>query len=375
MSNDLLVVDSIDGLIGAPGVAEVAVRAAAAPTSAKEVRARLVRWEARFVGGHPKATVRAVRADWGQYVSWCQGLRRSPLPASVLQLEEFVRSAIVLGRKRSTVQRYVYTINLVHKAAGLPSPAAHADWPETWKMLLKHLKARGGLITKQAGALEYTDVQTILATLGESPRDLRDAAMLALASDTLVRESELVAVRVEHFEHNRTKGVWTLLVPFSKSNQDGRGDYRFVDGPTMDGVRRWLDVAGITSGFVFLPIGGRPKSPPPEDENTLELAGQNDVDLREATRSADEIQPLGAEQVARIFRRRARAAGLEHAPTVSGHSTRIGTANDLINAGKTTAQIQHAGGWRSAEMVNLYTRRSQAGVNAVAELRGSCKPK
>ncbi|WP_017462652.1 tyrosine-type recombinase/integrase [Dyella ginsengisoli] len=52
----------------------------------------------------------------------------------------------------------------------------------------------------------------------------------------------------------------------------------------------------------------------------------------------------------------------------------MGTANDLINNGATTAQIQHAGGWRSAEMVNRYTRRSRAGVNAVADLRRLTSP-
>ena len=46
-------------------------------------------------------------------------------------------------------------------------------------------------------------------------------------------------------------------------------------------------------------------------------------------------------------------AGLDYALTISGRSTRIGTAADLMNAGKTTAQIQLAGGWRSAEMVVL----------------------
>jgi hypothetical protein len=81
------------------------------------------------------------------------------------------------------------------------------------------------------------------------------------------------------------------------------------------------------------------------------------------------IVALRPREVARIFRRRAIAAGLPHGWSISGHPARVGTANDLINAGATTARIQHAGGWRSAEMVHTYTRRSQAGGNAVSELR------
>jgi hypothetical protein len=36
----------------------------------------------------------------------------------------------------------------------------------------------------------------------------------------------------------------------------------------------------------------------------------------------------------------------------------VGTANDRINAGAITAQIQHAGGGHRADMVHRYTRRS-----------------
>jgi len=47
------------------------------------------------------------------------------------------------------------------------------------------------------------DVEAILATLDDTPRELRDAALLPIASDTPRRESELVALRAEHLHHNR----------------------------------------------------------------------------------------------------------------------------------------------------------------------------
>lgn len=71
------------------------------------------------------------------------------------------------------------------------------------------------------------------------------------------------------------------------------------------------------------------------------------------------IVMLRPREVARIFRRRVIATGLPYGRSISGHSARVGTANVLINAGATTAQIQRAGGLRSAEMVHIYKRRSQ----------------
>jgi integrase len=248
----------------------------------------------------------------------------------------------------------------------LPNPAKDPLWGPKWAAVGKALARRkdalgrpnNGNLKKQAGELGKDDVASILATLGESLHDLRDAALLTVASDTLLREAELVAVCVEHFQPNRATGHWTLWVPFSKTNQDGEeADYRYVDASTMARVRAWQAAAGIDEGLLFRPIGGRPRQ----------------AEQASATESAAglpaPIVALKPREVARIFRRRAMAAGLAHAGTISGHSTRIGTANDLINNGATTAQIQNAGNWKSAEMVNAYTRRSQAGSNAVALLR------
>lgn len=382
MTDDLLVVDSLHGLVRAEPLGPTA-DARPAPASKEALIERLATWQQDFIAGMSAATVRAVRADWAQYIAWCERMAQPPLPAPVERLEAFVRDAVVQGRKRTTVQRYVYTVGLVHTAAGLPSPAKDPRWRAKWKGLLKEMKSRGQVTATQAGALERDDVRTILASLATSPRDLRDAAMLALASDTLLRESELVTVRVEHFAYNRTRDAWTLHVPFSKANQDGQeADFRFVSRDARARIETWLDAAGITAGYVFLPIGGRPKAPkaPKLDPDDVLLVTSapaqraSDGPLLPALPAEEEPKPLAAKEVARIFRRRALAAGLDHAPTISGHSTRIGTANDLINAGKTTAQIQLAGGWRSAEMVTLYTRRSQAGANAVAELAATEAP-
>ena len=137
-------------------------------------------------------------------------------------------------------------------------------------------------------------------------------------------------------------------MPYSKTNQDGAAeDHRFLSEATVARIRAWQAVAGISDGPLFRPLGGRPKG---GDGTTDPVA-------------------LGAQEVARIFRRRARAAGLENAACISGHSARIGSANDLAENGATATQIQLAGGWKTERMVVYYTRKSAAGSNAMATLR------
>ena len=155
-----------------------------------------------------------------------------------------------------------------------------------------------------------------------------------------------MAIRIEDLHHNRRRNTWSLHVPFSKTNQDGATpDYRFVSLKTIAYVRAWQAAAGISEGAIFRSTGGRPKSTGSPDDAVL------------------------PQEVARIFSRRAKVAGLEHAGTISGHSTRIGSANDLAEHGASGTQIQQAGGWKTDRMVTYYTRRSLAGSSAMVNLR------
>ncbi|BDU21585.1 hypothetical protein DYGSA30_30420 [Dyella sp. GSA-30] len=343
----LRVVDALQDLTAVPAIApNIHAPRPALAASVEAVLERLASWSADFAEGSAPATVKAVRSDWTQYLAWCEATGATPLPASVAQLETFLSAAIGKGRKRATVDRYLYTVGLVHIAAGLPSPSKDPDWPVKWKKLIRRLKTTGGHARKQAGELDMAGIETILASLGDSPRDLRDAALLSMASDTLCRESELVGIWVEHLHHNRRRNTWSLHVPFSKTNQDGAApDYRFVSLETIARVRAWQAAANITEGPLFRPTGGRPKV------------------------NGTSIDSLLPQEVARIFRRRAKVAGLENAGVISGHSARIGSANDLAEHGATGTQIQQAGGWKTDRMVTYYTRRSTAGVNAMADLR------
>jgi integrase len=349
----LRVVDALQELTAVPAIApNIHAPRPALAASVEAVLERLATWSADFAEGSAPATVKAVRSDWTQYLAWCETTGATPLPASVDQLETFLSAAIDKGRKRATVDRYLYTVGLVHVAAGLPSPSKDPDWPVKWKKLIRRLKTTGGHARKQAGELDSAGIATILATLGDSPRDLRDAALLSMASDTLCRESELVAIRVEHLHHNRRRNTWSLHVPFSKTNQDGAApDYRFVSLETIARVRAWQVAANISEGPLFRATGGRPKA----NSDSQDIA-------------------LLPQEVARIFRRRAKAAGLEHAGAISGHSARIGSANDLAEHGATGTQIQQAGGWKTDRMVTYYTRRSMAGSNAMADLRTRRSP-
>jgi hypothetical protein len=106
----LRVVDALQELTAVPAIApEIHAPRPALAASIEAVLERLTSWSADFAEGSAPATVKAVRSDWAQYLVWCEASGATPLPASVDQLETFLSTAIDKGRKRATVDRYLYT--------------------------------------------------------------------------------------------------------------------------------------------------------------------------------------------------------------------------------------------------------------------------
>jgi hypothetical protein len=66
----------------------------------------------------------------------------------------------------------------------------------------------------------------------------------------------------------------------------------------------------------------------------------------------------------------AREAGLSATDTaqISGHSTRVGAAQDMLRYGETLPAIMQAGRWKTAEMVGCYTAKQGARQRAVVRV-------
>ena len=79
---------------------------------------------------------------------------------------------------------------------------------------------------------------------------------------------------------------------------------------------------------------------------------------------------LDAAHVARIFKRMAREADLpaELVHRISGHSTRVGAAQDMVAEGISMAAILNAGRWKTTAMVNRYGERLLARRSGAAQL-------
>ena len=281
-------------------------------------------------------TERAVRSDLAIYAAWCAEHGERALPATPETVAGFV-DAMAEVRSPATVRRYVASIAVAHRAVGrgktLKSPAV--------RLALRRMHRGKGRRQGQVHGMTWPLRERLLMAAGDRAIDDRNRALLAVAYDAMLRRTELTSLEVSDFLEE-IGGDATLLVRRSKTDGEGRGACLYLARDTTGLVRAWLERGGISEGRLFRSVG-------------------------KGGRLGEGLDPS---QVPRIFKGMARRAGLPAAVVegLSGHSARVGAAQDMIAAGIELPSILQAGRWKSTAMVNRYGERLLARHSGAAQL-------
>ena len=287
-------------------------------------------------GAFSRNTGRAVRSDLAIYAEWCADRGRKALPATSQTLATFIDD-MARTRAPATVCRYGASIGAAHRAVG----CARALKNPRVRLALKRMYRRKGRRQRQVQGLTWAMRERLLESVGERLIDVRNRALVAVAYDAMLRRSELVSLRVDDLTYER-QGDATLLVRHSKTDGEGRGEIVYLAPDTVALVRTWLERGGMCGGRLF----------------------------RSVTRSGTLGESLDPSQVPRIIKGMAQRAGLPPAlvEELSGHSPRVGAAQDMIAAGIELPAILQAGRWKSAAMVKHYGERVLARDGGAAQL-------
>jgi integrase len=161
------------------------------------------------------------------------------------------------------------------------------------------------------------------------------------APGTMARRSELVALPREDLQVE-ADGFGTIVIRRRKTDQEGQGAVAPVTQDAMRHLLAWTAVAGVGEGLLF----------------------------RAALKGGRVGGAMNAGEVARTFKSMARAAVLSVTDTarISGHSTRVGAAQDMLRHGEQLPEIMQAGRWKTAEMVSRYTARQGARESAAVRI-------
>ena len=285
-------------------------------------------------------TTRAYRSGWEAWQRWAAEHGHQTMPAAAVAVAAYLAHRAEQGASVATVRMARAAISAAHRRGGADDPCRHPGVLQVLKGLSRTGKGRG---RGQVQGLDWRAADLaagVAANGGRSLAGLRDAAIIQVMSDALLRVSEAAALDVADVQR-QVDGSGTVTITSSKTDQEGRGHVRYLGAPTMQRLSAWLSAAGIT-------VGG------PLFRQVLKDG---------ATVTAR----LGARSIRAIITRRAAAAGV--AGRVSGHSLRVGSAQSLAAAGAGLVELQEAGDWQAPTMPAHYARHQFAARGAVAKLR------
>jgi integrase/recombinase XerD len=276
----------------------------------------------RLDGAYSDATLRAYRADLKIFVAWCEKTSRRPFPATPETVAAFVTEQCERVAS-ATIKRRLAAIRKIHLLMRFENPVQDEEVLLARRRAYRRRPAR----PRQALGLNRDLRDRLMKACRDSLMGKRNRALLAVGYDTLCRRSELVALRFEDIVPG-SNGNAQILVRRSKSDPYGQGRMGFLSAKTLQIVREWKNAAGIKEGYIFRRV-------------------------RSGRVQATSLHPFS---VSRILKSLAIDAGLPDrtVQNLSGHSLRVGAAQDMITSGMSILPIMRAGGWKTIHVVARY---------------------
>lgn len=173
-------------------------------------------------------------------------------------------------------------------------------------------------------------LQEIIAACPDTLAGKRDATLVSLGYDSLARSYELSLLEVHHLGEDGS----SVLVPRAKCDPGGEGRVAYLSPRTQQLLEQWLEASGITNGPLFQRLHTRKLS----------------------------RKPLATSSIRRLIKVAAERANFENeiAKNLSGHSMRVGAAQDMMLAGLDHIAIMQAGGWKTIDVVARYVENAAA---------------
>ncbi len=280
------------------------------------------------------STRKAYEADWRVFSAWCRERSLESLPTDPRVVAVFLSSEAARGCAPLTVGRRLAAIGYTHRRAGFQPPQQTEGAAAITEVLAGIRRSRILPPIRKAAADADITWQLLHGIKGDSLRDHRDRALIAIGMAAALRRSELVALRVEDVE--RSKEGLRVRIARSKTDQEGLGQVIAIpNGRRLRPVAlldAWLAAANISDGYLF----------------------------RRFVSKADKLStdPMDDAAVALTVKKRAAAAGLKP-EDYAGHSLRSGFLTSAARAGASIWKMQEVSRHKSVQVLSGYVRSAE----------------
>lgn len=291
--------------------------------NASEILAKTIR---KIDGAYAPSTIRAYKSNFERFIQFCEMRNIDALAATPSEVANYIAQLTKSGLKSSSIRIAVASISSIHKLNCLSDPTQHPDV----KIELRRMHRTLGRSSKQAFGITAPILEKMLSATSSNLRGVRDQALLLLAYDSMCRRSELVSLRVTDVRIDELENYTQTKVRLrkSKTDQELQGRWIFLTQRSADALTLWLDQAELKDGLLFRGIN-------------------NAIDI---------TQELKGSQINRIYKRLAKDAKLpkQIIDQISGHSMRVGAAQDLLGSGASMPMIMNKGRWTKTDTVMRY---------------------
>jgi len=281
-------------------------------------------------GAYAPATLRAYRADFEAFILFCEHNAYESLPASPASVGKFIASLARRDLKSASIRRAIAGISTIHKLNRFIDPTKD---PEV-SIEMRRMHRALGRASNQAQAINISDLQRMISATDDTLRGLRNRALILVAYDTLCRRSELASLMAEDIKRtNDQKQPLKILLRRSKTDPDGVGRWLTISEQSQQALDNWIERSRIKAGAIFRGI----------NNGGIVSAG------------------LSPSHINKIYKKLAKDAGLdtEAIKNISGHSIRVGAAQDLLASGASMPIIMVRGRWTKTDTVMRYVENTR----------------
>ena len=296
----------------------------------EQARALLQNTMARIDGAYSPSTIRAYRANFEVFIRYCEEQGASPLPSQPETVTNFIAHLSKGHLKSASIRIAIVAIAAIHRLNRFDDPTKDPDVALEVRRMYRKL----GRASKQALGVTQPILEKLIGVTDDSLRGIRDRMLLLLAYDSLCRRSELVSLRIEDISNPNTDKGLQIRLRKSKTDPNAMGKWLHLSGRTQKAIEDWIDASGIKEGFL----------------------------IRRMTKHGGILaRGISGGHINRIYKRLAAEAQLdtdmvEH---ISGHSMRVGSAQDLMNSGTSMPMLMNRGRWTKTDTVMRYVENAQ----------------